>query len=507
MELADVPPEVYKLTQQLEHEKYEALASRYETLRKENDVMKSRLLKSEQDTHDFVAYFQKELQGKDLRIQKLNEMIGQSDVERKREREKLLKDQKDQVEALECSLANTESALATKVKTLEDELAKVEAFREMKRNMETRIESLETQLKEKTETLMQEQTSNERKFLMEKSKIQKEMAAKIDDVRKQAKDEMRNGFFDADTLKIIAENKRMTEELKFQHQTTKELQCDKIKIEDEVKVVKRDVELAEDKVTECCRQMRGLKTKNSKLEAKVTSMTTLLDATKQDHATAQKKATASLEKNLEQQTLDAASLRQIVRVKNRELRKIRRLAHIVLEQRTDVEQFFLDALADVKEKIRDKRRAEYRHSVAEYRAQIKEATSPTKNNGMKAQFPKIRALQAGKNMDNFSFLDPDAVRTLPRLKTKVYLKDLSLEDREHVLRLLFAKINAVYGSLPTLPPHDLEENNHIGFATTERDRTFVTNGANSPGDVEHQFDFASGVTFNPENTSSSEYPS
>ena len=34
-----------------------------------------------------------------------------------------------------------------------------------------------------------------------------------------------------------------------------------------------------------------------------------------------------------------------------------------------------------------------------------------------------------------------------RYEGRVQLSDLTAEDREHVLRLLFAKINAVHGSL------------------------------------------------------------
>ena len=48
------------------------------------------------------------------------------------------------------------------------------------------------------------------------------------------------------------------------------------------------------------------------------------------------------------------------------------------------------------------------------------------------------------------------VRLAQRLG-QVELKELTLEDRERVLRLLFAKINAVQGSVPQMPPHELHE--------------------------------------------------
>lgn len=51
-------------------------------------------------------------------------------------------------------------------------------------------------------------------------------------------------------------------------------------------------------------------------------------------------------------------LREIMRNKNSELRKVKALSQVILDQRSDVEQFFLEALEQIKEEIRKKITAE-----------------------------------------------------------------------------------------------------------------------------------------------------
>lgn len=51
-------------------------------------------------------------------------------------------------------------------------------------------------------------------------------------------------------------------------------------------------------------------------------------------------------------------LREIMRARNSELKKVKALAQVILDQRSDVEQFFLEALEQIKEEIRKKISAE-----------------------------------------------------------------------------------------------------------------------------------------------------
>ena len=70
--------------------------------------------------------------------------------------------------------------------------------------------------------------------------MQKDMEKRTNEIRRQAKMEMQQGL-DADTRKIIADNRRMGEELRFQQQMTNELQEEKRKVEEENALLTRDM--------------------------------------------------------------------------------------------------------------------------------------------------------------------------------------------------------------------------------------------------------------------------
>ena len=57
---------------------------------------------------------------------------------------------------------------------------------------------------------------------------------------------------------------------------------------------------------------------------------------------------------IKQQREDILNSRENLRMKNKELRNVRALAQVILDQRSEVEQFFLEALEQIKEEIRKK---------------------------------------------------------------------------------------------------------------------------------------------------------
>mmetsp|Transcript_37493 Transcript_37493/g.64689 ORF Transcript_37493/g.64689 Transcript_37493/m.64689 type:complete len:144 (+) Transcript_37493:206-637(+) len=112
--------------------------------------------------------------------------------------------------------------------------------------------------------------------------------------------------------------------------------------------------------------------------------------------------------------------------------------------------FFLDALDECKREIAAERQRAYQEQVIEYR---KKMASATKGRG--APFPKIR----GRNDGMMFGADDDISQTKLPVDpgTKVHLSELSWTDKDRVLRLLFAKINAVQGSITRMPGHSLRE--------------------------------------------------
>ena len=76
-------------------------------------------------------------------------------------------------------------------------------------------------------------------------------------------------------------------------------------------------------------------------------------------------------KELDQVRQLAAKLRKRLEVKTREMRHIRRLAQHILDKRTDLEQFFMDALEHVKKEIQIESEIQFRKAEAEYNRKMR----------------------------------------------------------------------------------------------------------------------------------------
>jgi len=63
---------------------------------------------------------------------------------------------------------------------------------------------------------------------------------------------------------------------------------------------------------------------------------------------------------------DIIRCRENLRIKNRELKNIRALAQVMLNQRSEIEQFFLEALEQIKEEIRKKIAIERKQKKSEF---------------------------------------------------------------------------------------------------------------------------------------------
>ena len=129
---------------------------------------------------------------------------------------------------------------------------------------------------------------------------------------------------------------------------------------------------------------------------------------------------------IKEQREEIINARENLRVKNKELRNVRALSQVVLDQRSEVEQFFLEALEQIKEEIRKKNTLE--------KKQKRQVTNPSSLSQMGAG-----GLGSQGSTDGGMAGSQDPTKTF---SDKVDLNDLEWEDRERVLRLLFSKMNA-----------------------------------------------------------------
>jgi len=434
-----LPAGALELTKQLEMEKIESLQGRVLVLCKEKDFLKKRLDKAEKDTHEFVNYFQDQIEQKDATIRTLQENLQRTEISAKQN----IREARDAAQSeIRKTKQEADSAildLTTQLQSAQEEVHKLNHFMEVKEKYEGNIKDLEMEIYQLKKKSTDDLNAQERKFLTEKSKMQKGIEEMTEGIKEAARVEAQAGL-DSETKKIVSDNRRMGEELRFQLQMMSELQAEKAKSDELVQQLRRDLSILTEKEKEYAKQGQQRASENKLLSNKVMSLEEAL-------LTSTKKFKGSVAKELEDVTMDANGLKHLIMLKNKELAHIKKLAQTILDQRGEVEQFFLDSIEQVKEKIVAERESKYRKSLIEYNKTMREATSSKTGEG---KFPSIR----GRNL---SFLEPEAPSALPvNPSKKVDITELGWEDRERVLRLLFAKINNVQGQVETLPQHPLE---------------------------------------------------
>lgn len=149
-----------------------------------------------------------------------------------------------------------------------------------------------------------------------------------------------------------------------------------------------------------------------------------------------KELKSTVSKELEEATLDAAGLRRLIYIKNQELKHMKALAATILSQRTETEQFFLEALNEVKEVIKSERKSKVGMSALPNPTATKGKGNSSSNTG--TTFPPLNIkpanmhlMESRRKQPDFSIADLD----------NVTISDLGWEDKELVLRVLFAKMN------------------------------------------------------------------
>lgn len=439
---------------QVDLQKIEFLANRVQLLQSENESLRARHAKREQETHEFVSYFQKEIQTRDRQLTRLTEELAAGKLSHALELEATGAAKDAVFQQLHQSFASKEESFTEQVFFLKDELQQLEVFRDMKETVQSKMKELESALHKETEQGHERVRDLERRFLEEKARLQKEHEKRIEIVKQQAKEDARNGL-DADTRKIVTDNRRMGEELRFQLQTTEELQREKRECETRAKRFAIETQLASAKEHEYARQAERQAREIKQLRATVKALEKTMS---ESLAAAEREKRVEVSKSgreLEDLALDADGLRRLLRLKNKELRNLRRLAQTVLDQRTDVEQFFLDALAHVKRELEDERKRQRDLELERYHVELKRSQGIGMRTGAAAtsvRFPRLET-PTGPARDA-SIAAPGA----RHFSEKVDLRQLTWEERERVLRLVFAKINGAHSyaqdseQQPSQPP-------------------------------------------------------
>lgn len=430
----DVMPASFQISRQLDQEKIDQLTRRVENLLRSNNEIRTSSSANERDTHDIVLYFQREMEIKDDIILKLNEELVKCQTQLKFEVEKIRKSFESEIGELRENNDYTISELRMKLIKAEDDLKAVDTFRQEKETHEGVVKNLERQMMDQRKQLIDAMEEQERRFLEEKSRQFKDLEEQKTAFREIALNEAKSTMGE-EAKKIVADNHRMFEELKFHHAEYANIQTEKNNMAMDLASSRREVSIFAEKEIEYAKQAYGRSKEIKILRERIDTLEKQQSVNIERFKVRAKELKSTVTRELEEATLDAAGLRRLIQIKNKELKHMKSLAATILNQRSETEQFFLESLQEVKEVITKERTKAQQEEKAAILAGLN-IKKPNREVSGKTTFPALKIKGLNNQMPAKSIREIDGEQL-----EKLSIKDLTWEDKELVLRVLFSKMN------------------------------------------------------------------
>uniref|UniRef100_A0A8B9QFT9 Basal body-orientation factor 1 n=1 Tax=Apteryx owenii TaxID=8824 RepID=A0A8B9QFT9_APTOW len=237
---------------------------------------------------------------------------------------------------------------------------------------------------------------------------------------------------------VFKENVRLHDAFTCHLKEATELQKIKQKLEGDKTLLLQEKETNEGLVREKILQISQQKAQIGDLQHKVEKLEkALCHMTREFETETQRMQHQALIQN-EAGMVEVKKLQQLLEMKDREMNQVKKLARNILDERTEVERFFLGALEHMKQEIIASRRHYKEKAQTAYYRKMMEACAG------KEEFPKIKTFKSNINSTNSVYKDLEEAEKCYWEKIqfeKVDISELTWEQKERVLRLLFAKMN------------------------------------------------------------------
>ena len=205
----------------------------------------------------------------------------------------------------------------------------------------------------------------------------------------------------SDQKRLIIEKEELDKNMKKQRQAVTKIKEQKTKVFEESRKARQDYEISQSQVEKSVLLQNDLKKTIGMLKGKIKELENERNSAETKFQIEREAIHGQYNEQMEGLRAELKNYEDQIKIRSKELKNMRALAQMILDQRSDVEQFFLESLEQIKEEVQ-------KRIVAE---------------GKTKKLPMIG--QKGKVYSD-----------------KVELSDLDWEDRERVLRLLFSKMNA-----------------------------------------------------------------
>lgn len=196
------------------------------------------------------------------------------------------------------------------------------------------------------------------------------------------------------TRNVYKENLKLAESFKVNSRELETLRKVNRQLEEQNEYLKGQLEdngsLVKDRVEQANKQAKQIRELTSKCEILEKSLAQVVKEFEHERENIMKTCKIQLESS----TSEIEKLRKTLELRNRETNRIKKLAKNILEQRSEIERFFLDSLDFVRRQIITNRNEYRKEANAAYNNRMLAAFSG------QAEYPKIRTFS--KKFDAFS---------------------------------------------------------------------------------------------------------
>ncbi|XP_063353764.1 basal body-orientation factor 1 [Pelmatolapia mariae] len=284
--------------------------------------------------------------------------------------------------------------------------------------------------------LIQHLREKEDQFLKEMERLEKETKACSQTMAKMAEDHREAIVRLKDALhSVIKERDCLSDKLKYHIKEAEDLQKLAKLLTEENTSLALDKSMLELTVKDNAAQLGTQKQKLSELRAEVASLEEALQLKAVEIEQQEKKEKANLV-TIQASQVELDKLQKVLAMREKELKHVKQLASTIVAKRQELEEFFHEALGHVRKEIKDSRLQYKKEALQSYRRRFREATAG------KIKFPPIRTFHKTAHSTNSVYSDMEAAATwTDQPGGEVEISDLTWEQKEQVLRLLFAKMN------------------------------------------------------------------
>jgi hypothetical protein len=368
---------------------------------------------------DETRALQREIDERTIRLNDLVKEIEAIQSNSEYIKEKLVQEAEEDITKTRMQKQRELDEIRKERKQYEEELEAIQEFEMNQHERESELVRLthENDKKDKEKRTLEIDEQNE--IRRQQEKLTEEYSLKQEADKVNAKQDAEKNISEIEK-NIQDQNILLDKDVRLQNDVITYLEKTKQDLEDENRGYERDLEQNVQTVQEYARKQFEQNKKIKMLKSKIEMLEKSLSKIVEDFEKEKELLKFQSEQVVREQDDDIINSKEQIKIKERELKNLRALCQMILDQRSDVEQFFLESLEQVKHEAKTKKVANPSMSLPDMEASEQSVLNTTNRGGE----PKIK------------------------------LKDLDWEDRERILRLLFSKMNSGQTATNWRSPHE-----------------------------------------------------